>query len=239
MHSCYKQNQLTQNSTNPIKNQSGFSLIQVMVAAAIFSVLSLAIGNLLIEQRKAISYLEDQLEKVELIRNFETAIKNSESCRRTLQNVQVPSRRAGHVESLQDNLGNVIFESNSTNRNLNIGQMTIENESLAGSPATGLVKLTVPLTRTRSGIGSNAFQPLEFRINVTLNSSRAVISCDGNSTTDCIGNPVGGDTVYQNGDTWSGRILAHSAQDQYTGTPIYKCVKGSWVFVTTRAAGGP
>ncbi len=171
-----------------MRNEKGFALIQVIVAAAIGSVLSLAMTNLILEQRISIAYLEDKLEKIQLIRNFETILKDKMSCQKTLEGVRVGSSSTQkiNVNGLKDNSGNVVYESNSIIGRLAVGQISITNESVPGPSSSGFINIIMPVSRTRQGEGPSVFKPLEFKLNVTISASRVITSCSskGEALTD-------------------------------------------------------
>ena len=107
--------------------RNGFALLEVVIAAGIMSVLSLAMGKLIADNIGANFQLSDQLEKVQIIRNLETVLKDGVACKKTLGNENVGVKGSEHnISTLNDNLGSVIYSSNSEQGSLYIGQIKFE-----------------------------------------------------------------------------------------------------------------
>lgn len=161
------------------RNQSGMTLIQVMVAATVMSILGFYVSDLILSQTQMVVYLEDQLEKVEIDRNFESILKNHDSCQNTLQGTQlsVSSNTSQPVAGLRDGSGNFIYESNKESGKLALGQMVVVNESVTTPASSGFVNLVLPVSRTRKGQGVSQFRSLEHRVSVVVDNNMRVTSC--------------------------------------------------------------
>lgn len=160
-----------------MSDENGVALIQVIMAAAIFSVLSLAMSKLIIEQRQSNAYLEDQLEKIAIIRNLETTLQDGLACQQTLSGLLIRSTGSSNVSDLKDSHGNVIYNSNSIQGNLRIGQIRVSNQTVPSPNSSGFVNIYIPLSRNRTGGGPSHFKTLEHKIKVTVDSSRRVTNC--------------------------------------------------------------
>lgn len=165
--------------------QEGFAIIQVVIAATIFSFLALAMGSLITEQKKSITYMEDQLEKIQLIRNFETILRDGLSCQKTLKDIKVNRSKKIKVAitGLKDNSGKTIYKSNSSVGNLLTGQIYIKNLSIPGPTSSGFIQVFMPLERKRHGGGPKALRPLEFTLMVTVDGGSKVTDCSTAGTT--------------------------------------------------------
>lgn len=165
-----------------INNQKGFSLIQVMVAGTIMSLLSLSMASLIADQRTATAQLEDQLEKVQLIRSIESVLGDSLSCQNSLSGVSIPANGGSvNVPSLRDTVGNALVSSNAVEGNLMVGQIILRNSSVGSGVSSGFVDIMVPISRVRKGGGPAEMKPIETRVNVSVNAARNVVGCTGNS----------------------------------------------------------
>lgn len=154
----------------------GFSMIELIVATTILSFLSLSIATLMLEQKKSISLLEDQLQKVELVRNLETILRNGLACQQTLSGVVIPVSGTTNVTDLKDNSGAIIYSSNTDNQKLRIGQITVANSSVPGPSSSGFVDIQIPISSLFRGL---AFKSIQMKVNVTVDAGRAVTSCSG------------------------------------------------------------
>lgn len=162
-----------------IMNRNGFSIIELVIASSIMAFLSLAMSSLFIQQKNSISELEDQLEKVELVRNLETILKNGLACQLTLAGVVIPSSGNSNIANLRDGSGAVIYSSNTIANNLQIGQMSVTNDTVPGPSSSGFVDVTMPVSRVKNGV---SFKPIQLKINVTVNAARAVTSCSASTS---------------------------------------------------------
>lgn len=159
-------------------NENGSALIQVIIAAAIFSIISLAMSNLIVEQRQATAYLEDQLEKVQFIRNLETVLKDGLSCQKTLQGVSIPGKnKSVKIASIKDNTGTVLYKSNSITGRLKVGDIKVLNQSVLAPDSSGFVEIEVPISRTRKGGGPATFKPYKSKLSITVDSSKKATTC--------------------------------------------------------------
>ena len=159
--------------------QAGFSLIEVLIAAGVLSVLSLAMANLVAQQRKSTAYLERQLAKVQLIRNIETILKDGISCQNTLVGTTLPAvGNSVNIGSLRDNGGAIIYRSNHIYNRLQLGQIEVKNATVSTHSSTGFVDMIVPI-KLASAEGPKALRPGVFRISVSVDSSNIVSGCSG------------------------------------------------------------
>jgi prepilin-type N-terminal cleavage/methylation domain-containing protein len=180
--------------------KNGFSLIEVMIVAAIFGFISLAIGKLIIEQQKSITYFEERMEKIQLTRTLETILSDQQACHHSLSGLQIPNQNATiQIANLKDNLGRAVVRSNQKDGRLNIGQITLINQTLVAPLTSGLVDIIVPVNRTGTGGGPSHFKPLQHKVRVRVNSSNVVIGCASNNGVEVIeaGGPADGQTGHQ------------------------------------------
>lgn len=181
-------------------SRKGFAIIQVVIAAAIFSLLALAMSNLIIDQKKSIVYLEDQLERVQLIRNLELILADINSCQNTLQGLLITSDPSIPVSALKDNRGNDLYQSSSVNGMLRIGQIHLSNSSLTTASTYGFIDINIPIERVRSGGGPKQLKTYVTKLGIEVSAiTRRVISCS-------IPEPhfLGGGTLQMNG---SGNVI--------------------------------
>ncbi|MGH1468032.1 MAG: type IV pilus modification PilV family protein [Bdellovibrionales bacterium] len=173
-----------------MKSQKGFALIQVIIAASILSVLALAVADLISSQRSAVSALEDQLEKIQLIRNIETVLKDGLSCQLSLENTTIGAAGVStEVPFLKDNTGTTLYQSSTVSQNLLVGQITVTNDSVPGHSSSGFITLEVPIRRVRTGGGPQDLRPYRAKLAVTVDSSSRVTNCS-NSQNSIVGHDL-------------------------------------------------
>jgi prepilin-type N-terminal cleavage/methylation domain-containing protein len=165
-----------------LKNR-GFSLIEVMITMAVMATVSLALGNMFIEQIKTTAYLEDQLYKIQLSRLVESTILNSNACGYSLTPFTLgphgPSSPEIILPVLKDNTNLTAISSNSDYEKIRIGQMTIKNLSVTAPNSTGEVLITVPIQRQpqRKGGGPSYFKAFTTKVYVTVNGAKTITHC--------------------------------------------------------------
>lgn len=161
-----------------IKGEKGFSLLQVVISATILSLISSVFANLILSQKKHSIYLEDQVERMQLVRNFETILGDVNSCGQSLNGILIRNQNERvSLARLSDQGGSSIFQSNSQINNLTIGQIEIENKTVLGPNSAGFVDVIIPITRVRSGGGAKQFRNSVIKLNVIVDAAKRVVGC--------------------------------------------------------------
>jgi prepilin-type N-terminal cleavage/methylation domain-containing protein len=158
---------------------NGFTLIEVIISVTLLSFVSLLFADFLFQQKKSIFELEDQLEKVEIVRNLETVFRNGLACQQTIAGAIVPAVGSTNITDIKDNSGAVLYSSNTIVNNLTLGQITLTNDTVPGPSSSGFVDISIPVMRTRPG---TYFRNIDMKINVTVNAARAVTSCSSTAS---------------------------------------------------------
>ena len=158
-------------------DQRGFSLVSVMTSVAIFSVVALAMGQLIIEQQRATAFLQDSFQKIQLSRTIDSLLRNPAACGQSIAGQILLNSGVSTVLHLKDQGGTPLFTSNRLIENLKIGQIYIENETVPGPSSSGFVKLFVPIERTRKGGGPSQLTPFQIRLPVQVNARRRIVQC--------------------------------------------------------------
>jgi type II secretory pathway pseudopilin PulG len=166
-----------------MRNQSGFALLQIVIAAAIFAVLASAISSLLVQQKSAIVRLEDQLLKVQLMSSVESLLSNTESCRQSLLGLSIlPVGRVTPLSQIKDHRGNTVYQSESTIDFLEIGQIQILNETIDAPNSSGFISIEVPLKSLRGWQGASDLKPYKKdQILVSVGGAGEIIDCSSGS----------------------------------------------------------
>lgn len=135
-------------------NKKGFSLVEILVVTGIFSIIGLAITNLAYNQIQSTYFIEDKMEHLSLEKLAFLYLQDQQSCEQSLNGIVVANTPTAITE-IKDSGGNGQIQSNGDFGNLAVGQMIIENNSVAAAPGGGIVDVTIPVTRKRSGGGTN------------------------------------------------------------------------------------
>ncbi len=162
------------------KFQKGFSLIQVIITSVIASVLALAFSRLIATQMASTSYLEDKLEKIQIVRNIENLLKDDLSCQNSLKSSKIDFKNKKikvNFQHFKDSKNNNIYSSNKASDRLFIGQMTFTNISLNTPNSYGYIKLQVPISRVRKTGGPTEFKPYETTVQVFADSTGLIKDC--------------------------------------------------------------
>lgn len=160
-----------------MKSIDGFALIEVIVAATIMAFISLAIGTMILNQQQSSIYIEDQLEKIQLVRNFESILDDGTYCQQTLNGTFIPAAGSTNIPSLKDATGTDVYVSNTVEGNLNIGQIQVSNDTVPGPSSSGFIDVTIPITRVRSGGGPKELKPVVYKVKVTVDAAQLVTRC--------------------------------------------------------------
>lgn len=179
-----------------INNQKGFSLIEALIVAAVMATVAITMGTLLIEQRKATAFLEDKVEKIQMTRTIESLLLNNVSCDLNFQGLALPSVGSTlKIGSFKDSSGANIYQSNSVQNFINIGQLELRNVSISAPNTTGTVAFLFPMTRVRSGGGPSTFGTYTSLVSVRVDAANKIISCANTPTL----------KVLESGDVYDGQ----------------------------------
>lgn len=166
-----------------LENSHGFSLVEVMVAVGILSIMTLAISTSIIDSRKAISGLEMKLEQVGFETSFRQEIAQNAACLRTFQNVRILPTDLTVDAEIQINPANITF------RNAPLSNQTFTNfENLRTQDIVFRVT-SIPAANSAAGelsfrqVGkanrSNymALKPVTINFQITVNATGVITSC--------------------------------------------------------------
>ena len=170
-------------------NERGFSLIQVVVAASLMSVISLGIASLIHNQSQNINYLEDRLSHQNLKIEFDALVNSL--CLKQLKDLQIPklTKEIKKIKLVRTD-GNDLYNPYTPDQNnfemLKIDRVTIQNVTLLGSLLNGRIELSLYPKRIRRGGGPTELKPFKKEINVTINNTlqRKVTGCNSQEGSD-------------------------------------------------------
>jgi prepilin-type N-terminal cleavage/methylation domain-containing protein len=171
-------------------NKKGLSLIEVMITMGVMSIVSLALGNMFMEQLKSNNFLEDQLSKNQVSNELKILTMNSEACKKTLSPSSplpslLPLGAVGSSQPLniiRNNLGDEVLKKDMNYNQLTLKQMRLINESIDATSTSGTVRIEVSLERKRNG-GPQNFKPITQSLYVTLDPFRRIAGCSNSAIT--------------------------------------------------------
>jgi len=168
-----------------VKNQKGFSLIEMLIAASVLTVLAVGMSQFIVSQHNNVSNLEDRLTKVSLEAQLKIFLTESSGCTQTFTGKQALATQP--ITQIFDSLGAVQFDTASGLNKfdfLELDSMTLENISVPGPDSTGRMKLEVQVKRIRGKLGSNSLKPINIEFTVSTNSSNEITTCGGSGSFD-------------------------------------------------------
>lgn len=147
-------------------NSRAFSLIEVMVAMSILTILSYFMADMIVNQQQAISTSEARMENLEIFRQIQGFLVDSKACKETFagDSSATPPREAikldvdsgggfstSTVNAIRDQNGAVVFEENGTygNGSVVITGVVIKNETVPQEGGTGNAALILSTKRKK------------------------------------------------------------------------------------------
>ena len=186
--------------TLKLKKNKGFSLIEVLVALGLLSLVSAGVANLILEQRKHTNIFESTAEATSVRMEIESYLQDPVACQNTLEDKDPfeDHRYNRRVREVRDRYGNAQIRTHTAIRNglLKINHIEINPDGLPEAPnAKGMVELQVVM----SGLKINHL-PEELRrkhytipVQVELGGDKRIRTCKYgilNAGVDCTGGQV-------------------------------------------------
>lgn len=156
-----------------LQEQQGFSLVEVLVALSLLSIVGLGFGTMMSENFKQMAYVEDKNSMHQLSTEIQRILTDGTSCKSAFGSTRLPAPNGKANVSIYDN-GKVRFArtgNSSKYDKLNIGNIQVTNVDASLARRVGRMKVTVNVERQRSGGGPKVIKPLEQTIRVAINGS--------------------------------------------------------------------
>ncbi len=151
----------------------GFSLIEVMVVAAMLAGLALVGMHLIKNQQDASTFAESKNEELSLLRNLQMALVKKEVCQKTFEELQVGESltaiRASDEITLYQ-LGTPI------NQTLKINSLETKALALPKDGGHGTFELLVGIERIKKGSGSRQIKR-SIAIQAEVDATKKIINC--------------------------------------------------------------
>lgn len=159
------------------KNQSGFSLVEIMIATAMLAGLSLGVMKTLEMMNKGQVVSDTKLEEFELKRLVATNLLDKNACNATLGGRSIGS----NITEIKNSGGAVLYTSGLTyNNSIEITQMTIVDKGLPGANGSRSVDLVISAKRVKKILKETAKDikiPLIVTVPMPSSATGVIISC--------------------------------------------------------------
>ena len=213
------------------KNNSGFSLVEIMIAGAIMGVIILGTTQMLQGQMQTVSFLEDKLSGLDFKGTLIGKLNNEDACKETLGGLAVSNSQ--NLTAIKAADGSVTYSTTDTSlssfNKLDITRIQLQNVNLVNAANQfGEMKILVSLKRQRLGGGPPELKPLEITLGVrTRNTTALIDSCraysdGGFENQTCANHPpgiTGPPKIYNEGS-----VIA-------SGDENYLCINSKWTSI--------
>jgi type II secretory pathway pseudopilin PulG len=189
-----------------LKNEKGFSLAEVMVAAGLLGALSLAVNQLIMNQSKSVKTVEKKFELVSTASTIRTILSDRAACHNTFGiNAGPPATgtydpnnvAAGTITEIRNRNDDVMFESNTDpslakkygNGQIKIISLSLSSANTAPIPAnsTGLSELTIVFNRGGAIYGTETISKV-IQLNTRTDAAGILMDCGTTAVNDLIAN---------------------------------------------------
>lgn len=162
-----------------INNESGFSLVEVIIASVLMTIAALAFSNMQINQARSMVALEDKYSKLSLTDRVKSLLVDPISCAQTLQGLKAINQ---NITAIKNRSGAIELSTSGVQQrfdNLEIQSMRLTNIDVPNTAnAYGRMTVTVNVDRTRQ-TGMITLAPIVQEIFVSTNASRDIFRCSG------------------------------------------------------------
>lgn len=153
--------------------KEGFSLVEVMVAAAIMAGLALVVAQMMKNQKDVMDHSEAKSEELQISRHVRTLLANKDACEATFNGANL----GADINEIKNALGNTSFQLGQKygNRSLKLERMWTENLTVPASGGLGEAHLKLETERLKA---DNTQQKIvrDILIQVKAESSNGLIT---------------------------------------------------------------
>lgn len=162
-----------------LKDERGFSLVQVMVAAGLVGVISLGVNQLIGNMNKSVVTAESKGEELSLKTTISTFLKSSSACRETL----VGKNIGDNIDAIKNSAGTEVIKVYSSsldnkygNRSVKINSMKLVDRAEPEADGTRMIDFEVELERVKKQVRGSRVRVLRIPIRVEAASATDVIN---------------------------------------------------------------
>jgi len=160
-------------------NNLGFSLVEVMVVVGIMAVVSLGSATFIMNQNKAISFMEDRISRISFEQELSIAMNDRTSCLNAIGKNPLKKGESRPVR-IENELGKVLFDpqaNENTFEMLRLSEAQVTNISVKGPQSVGEVEISILVERMREGGGVQRLRPVTARFPVSTNNTGQFKNC--------------------------------------------------------------
>lgn len=161
-------------------NESGASLIELMVMSAVGLTMMLGLMAFMNSQVKAVGFLEDKMSRIALEEELKLHFSNQSKCEQVLKGARLPALQKSRSIVNQLKGSDLVFQ-NSGNKlkydRLELKDAVVRNNEIGPSSSSGLAELVFSVRRTREGGGPATLQPIRIPLSLAVNKNSRVESC--------------------------------------------------------------
>lgn len=183
-----------------VYDEKGFSLVQVVVAMSVMSVMGLGLTNMIQNQARSVYYLEDQMSHQNFKKELESLLMDNAICGSSLNGKNLPTTlvsvapASGTDFTIINSSGVVLFNPADSNKNsydnLIINDIRMQNLDIVNPLVGGNVNLQISLGRKRGS--GQVLKNINVVKAVMLDASWNVQACLGGSGSGLLGYSVEG-----------------------------------------------
>ena len=157
-------------------NKRGFSLVEIMVAAAMLGAVSLGVMSLQKNMKKGEVISETKMEELELRRLITTLLTDQLACKNTFLGSNIGSP----ITQIKNSAGSVVYQTDNTygNNTVKITSMSTQDLGIVNSDNTRVVNLNITLQKMKQMAGGTS-KTTSIQLNVAAPSANgAITSCN-------------------------------------------------------------
>ena len=162
-----------------------FSLIEVMVAMSILTILGYFMADMIVNQQQSISGSEARMEEIEIFRQVQGLLADKRACENTFSAVSLditPDTNGNFsdvsFDAIKDQNGGLVFEKNKSygNGSVEITSFVIKNDTVPNTGGTGTALLSFSSERKKGNLRGRIITR-DLRVQVTTDASGLIMSC--------------------------------------------------------------
>jgi prepilin-type N-terminal cleavage/methylation domain-containing protein len=136
------------------QNNRGFSLVEIMIAAAMLGAISMGVMSLIQNMRKGEVISETKMEELELRRLITTLLTDQQACKNTFSGINIGSP----VPNVKNGAGNTVYQKETPygNNTLKITDMITKDTGTINSDLTRIVHFDVTIQKLKQMSGGTS-----------------------------------------------------------------------------------
>lgn len=228
--------------TSFVLDQKGFSIVSVIIAMSMMSLVSLGFASMITGFSQSISQMEDRVNALDIKKLMDMTLSTSTACNNTFRGLPVSAPQT--INAIRNTANQPEFSRNQVQNGLVLSNMQLTNIDTPNA-ANSSGKMRLNLNLNRQGRSSNtALKQQVVYLQVTTDGTARIANCTSISNTSamdqnarkCMNSPSrdiatrnGG---WNDGQTATARRNRSTYNDGYERT--YLCVNQNWTLIEDR-----